>query len=393
MHGPARQTILAPLLLALMAIVVCLVLLYASLQSDLRAAAQVNDSIAHSLAVRDTLTDVIALHIEAESGKRGYAIAADPQFLSHYQESIRRLGPATARLAALEASSRIGTGYSDLIAEASDEHAAFCRKVVGLLSAGRTREARGLIASGQGKIMMDRLRSLVAGLQSEEQSQLQQLRMQQAEINADVETTLRLILVTLGILVVSGGFASARIIRRQADRIESDSNLFNAVIDPIILLNDRGEILSTNEAAQRQFGYSEAELAGTSVAVLLAEWPSEERLFDGLRRLVQSRDHGIVRDYLFRRRNGTRFRGNVSVSIGQAEGVPMLAAIIRPHLGMEQLAQATPAAQAEPPTRPSSVDVLHRIRARMDLPDLVQSDDASNHPPHSANGPVQCPGM
>jgi PAS domain S-box-containing protein len=375
MHGPTRQSLLTPLLLALLGVAVCLILLYGSLQRDLRAGARIDDSIIHSLAVRDALTEIIALHIEAESGKRGYAIASDPQFLTHYQDSIERLGPATTRLTELEASSTLGTGYADLIADASDEHDAFCRKVVGLISEGRTREARALIASGQGKVIMDRLRSLVAGLQSEEQAQLEQFRRKEAEINADVDNTLHLILLALGILVVGGGFASAQVIRRQASRIESDSNLFNAVIDPIILLNGRGEILSTNEAAQRKFGYSEEELVGTSVAVLLAEWPSEERLFTGLKRLLQSREHGVVRDYLFRRRNGTRFRGNVSVSIGQAGDSPMLAAIIRPHLGMDQLAKPADAADASEPTRPSSVDLLQRIRAQMDTRDLVQPAD------------------
>ena len=109
--------------------------------------------------------------------------------------------------------------------------------------------------------------------------------------------------------------------------------------------------------------------------MLLAEWADEARLSQGLRRVLKSNPHtGILRDYLFRRRNGTRFRGNASVSIGEGGDGTTLVAIIRPHLSLQQRAGFTgePDAPARPARKRAPIDPLDTLRARMDAPDLQQ---------------------
>lgn len=378
MNGQARKAFMPPLLLALLGVALVLLLLYVGLQRDLRRADRVDDAIAHSIEVREALGDVAALHVEVESGMRAYAMTGDRRLLAPYTQGMSRLKPVADRLARREANSHAGTGYAALIASASEDHAAFGRQIVALIADGRVAEARAQIAADGGTAAIDRLRSLVAGLQSEEQAQMQRHRAEAADIRAGIDDTLRLTLLALAVLLAGGGFAGKQIISSQASRIESDSNLFHAVIDPIILLSDRGIIQSSNSAAQRTFGYSEHELTGASVAVLLAEWPAEERLALGLQTLVKGNRHtGAVRDYLFRRRNGTRFRGNVSVSIAQAGDVTTLAAIIRPHLGLEQLMHSEGADNARSrSTRTSSgIDLLDSLRARMHMSELQDRQD------------------
>lgn len=375
MVGSARKTVLTPLLFALLGVALILILLYGSLQRDLQRADRLDDAIAHGIDVREALADIVALHTELESGKNGYAIAGNARLLGAYPDRLARLEPAIQRLSMLESRNKAGSGYARLIAAASEDHAAHCRSIVALIEQGRGTEARALITSGAGKAAMDRLHNVVAALQSEEQVQLHGHQAEAADMRARVNETLRRILLALGILMLGGGFASAQIIRSQANRIETDSNLFNAVIDPIILLSRHGEILSSNRAAQHQFGYSADELAGTSVAVLLAEWPDEDRLSRGLQRVLNSSPHtGLLRDYLFRRRNGTRFRGNASVSIGEVGDGTTLIAIIRPHLSLQQLAGFTGDAEtpARAPGKSAPIDLLDTLRARIDTPDLQQ---------------------
>jgi PAS domain S-box-containing protein len=371
MMGQARRPVMTPLLLALLGVACVLLLLYASLQRDLRRAVQANDAILHAVEVREALGNILALHVEVEDGKRGYVIAGDSRFRAPYTDSINRIGPALQQLAALEARDKSDDGKAHLVAAESAKHLAYSREVVAMVDEGRNGEARDLIAAGRGAAAMGRIRKLIADLQSDQQAQLQRHSTDVAAIRSAISNTLDFMLISLGMLVVGGGFASIQIIRSQANRIESDSNLFNAVVDPIILLNRTGVILSSNLAAQRQFGYSEQELTGTSVAVLLAEWPTDKRLAEGLRTIIkQHRQTGLVRDYRFRRRNGTRFKGNVSLSVGEAADGTTLAAIIRPHLVIDQLVH--PATTDEPAKHrspeQSGIDLLDKIRARVDAP-------------------------
>ena len=55
---------------------------------------------------------------------------------------------------------------------------------------------------------------------------------------------------------------------REVDTLEA---IVRSATDAIVTADDRGEIVTWNPAAERMFGYSEAEAVGRSLTVLVPE--------------------------------------------------------------------------------------------------------------------------
>jgi PAS domain S-box-containing protein len=254
------------------------------------------------------------------------------------------------------------------LAKASEDRVAFSRMIVGQVEAGRGAFARAEMTSGRGSAVMGRLRTLIGNMDATMGNQLANAKARKADAKADIDRTLQAMLVLLGVTVTASAIAGILTIRGQATRLERQENLSNAIIDPILVLDSAGTILFANRATQQQFGYTSEELHGASADVLLAEWPHGEQVALGLGRLhpvdVQT---GIVRDFLFRRRNGTRFRGNVSVGIAEEDGAPRFIAVVRPHLSLPASTQAgkAPGKANATPTTAFVLDLLGSLRARI----------------------------
>ena len=95
-------------------------------------------------------------------------------------------------------------------------------------------------------------------------------------------------------------------------------SILETVPDAMIVIDERGLILSFNAAAERMFGYSEAELLGENISTLMPS-PDRERhnhylekyLATGERRII-----GIGRITTARRRNGAVFP--IDLHVGEA---------------------------------------------------------------------------
>ena len=95
-------------------------------------------------------------------------------------------------------------------------------------------------------------------------------------------------------------------------------SILETVPDAMIVIDERGLILSFSAAAERMFGYTEAELLGENISTLMTS-PDRERhdhylenyLATGERRII-----GIGRITTARRRNGTAFP--IDLHIGEA---------------------------------------------------------------------------
>lgn len=108
-------------------------------------------------------------------------------------------------------------------------------------------------------------------------------------------------------------------------------SILSTVPDAMIVINKSGHILSFSAAAERLFGYSEAEVAGTSINDLMPS-PDRERhdgyleryLTTGERRII-----GIGRTVIGLRRNGTTFPMELSVGEAVTGGERIFTGFIR----------------------------------------------------------------
>ncbi len=146
--------------------------------------------------------------------------------------------------------------------------------------------------------------------------------------------------VALGLLAtVVAGLVLLRAARQLEDarRVSADSEarirtILNTVHDAIVVIDERGRIFGVNPAAERMFGWTEAELQTQTVSVLMPEPFSTEH--DGYiaayRRTRVPRILGQVREVQGRRRDGTVFPLELTVDEARlAGGGLMFAGVLR----------------------------------------------------------------
>ena len=171
------------------------------------------------------------------------------------------------------------------------------------------------------------------------------LRTELAGSIASLAELLLFMLVTLAIAWMGEMLHHAR---RAIDRTESAldareahlSSILDTVIDAMVVIEKDGTIVSFNAAAVRQFGYSEAEVAGQNVRLLMPEpYRSEhdgyiERyLITGEKRII-----GVDRVVVGRRKDGSTFPMKLAVGEMKSGGKTFFTGFVRDLTEREELA-------------------------------------------------------
>jgi two-component system sensor kinase FixL len=94
--------------------------------------------------------------------------------------------------------------------------------------------------------------------------------------------------------------------------------LLDAAVDAIVVIDEQGEIITFNRAAERMFGYSAADILGKRVTTLMGE-PHRSRHHTYVERYIATGDAHIIgkgREVEARRANGDLFP--VSLAVGAA---------------------------------------------------------------------------
>lgn len=126
---------------------------------------------------------------------------------------------------------------------------------------------------------------------------------------------------------IGQGTSIAQALRESEERLRA---IVCTAVDAIITIDEHGAIVTFNPAAERTFGYRAEEVLGENVSLLMPEpfaaW------HDGfLRRYIQTGEARMIgrrREVEGRRRDGTRFPGELAVSEIR-EGQSLFVAILR----------------------------------------------------------------
>jgi two-component system sensor kinase FixL len=108
-------------------------------------------------------------------------------------------------------------------------------------------------------------------------------------------------------------------------------SILATVPDPMIVIDHRGVILSFSAAAERLFGYSEADVIGSNVSMLMPS-PDRERHDSYLERYLDTGERRVIgmgRIVVGRRRDGTDFPMELSVGDVQSDGHRIFTGFIR----------------------------------------------------------------
>src|SRR3546814_6181249 len=115
-------------------------------------------------------------------------------------------------------------------------------------------------------------------------------------------------------------------------------SILATVPDAMIIIDETGAITSFSAAAQRLFGYSEAELVGRNVSCLMPQ-PDRDRHDEYLAHYLQTGERRIIglgRVVVGQRRDGSTFPMQMSVGEAGEDGQRLFTGFIRDLTAKEQ---------------------------------------------------------
>ena len=279
--------------------------------------------VIRSYEARVALERILSLHQDLETGQRGFLLTGDASFLEPYRAAGQRVDPAFASLESLLPNDQRYRSELAAMRATSADKRRFVDRTIALARSSDHGSALRLIAGGEGKRLMDRLRALIARVEESERSELERTtqvfegaRIRLRNQTFMLETVLLLLLAVAGLFVARSNAARDRARRRSDDLAARQEAIFASAKDGMIVLNQSGSIESLNPAGAAMFGYAPGELIRRDIGMLFEIAPDRGQVESFLRRLQANRRGatGEVQEFFGRRHDQTVFPLEVSVS-------------------------------------------------------------------------------
>lgn len=296
-----------------------LIVIFLQVQQEFAQNRALRVAMERSIDARTGLLQTLSALQDIEVGQRGYVITGNREFLAPYN----------AALARIEAQSRTGkvsrqtVESHDRLARLEDAKIAFASRTVELVARGQSAEARKLVASGQGKRLMDAIRIEIGQRDRQEAARLAELTIARNNARSQTERIINLTLFGLAFLLSVLSFVVGRTLsQRQAALVRvralSDRNraTFESAVDGMLVLDAEGYIREANPSVTRLFGYSLERLAGMHNTGLMATPPPIEESKAWLRNVgaAGATGSGAQQEFIGRRTDGSTLATDVSIS-------------------------------------------------------------------------------
>lgn len=301
---------------------------------DTRLAVQ---DVEHTHLTREQLKTILSVHQDIETGQRGYILTGSAAFLQPSLAAEKRLEEEFAELEVLVADDHELRSAVPPLRDLSRKKRAFSAEVVALARQGAQQDAARLVATGEGKAVMDELRRHIARMDAAVGARLfhmGRLRTQTAERTQQIALALQAILI---LLLAAAAWAAARSLRAErktARRFKELSArqeaIFDAAIDGLMIHDIEGTIISVNPAVADMFGYEPAQLVGGNVRILFENPPSREKSRAFLDKIAGGHgEKAHVAEFNARRADGSGFPVDVATSSVELAGSTQFLAAIR----------------------------------------------------------------
>lgn len=235
---------------------------------------QVGDQlwVTHTQQTLLELTQTESLMKDAETGQRGFLYTGDPKYLAPYDLAVGQVTGHIDRLAELTADNprqqaRISE-LRDLVAAKLNE----LGQTISFYQAGRPEDAKALVVSDHGRVLMDRIRSLTDEMVQEEDSLW---TARSATYQRSVRVTIACIYLASGLAVIGLGFLAYFILhaiglrerhaRQIAEREEWFRSTLTSLGDAVIATDGQGQVTFLNTVAEELIGIKVEQAKGRAI--------------------------------------------------------------------------------------------------------------------------------
>lgn len=262
------------------------------------------------------LEGVFSLLSQAESQQRIYLLLGQAADLAPRHEAVSRMNSLMAELDELTNDDPTLHARVPALRRHVAERTAMLEAVLNARHDGGFEAGQRQLAASPGREEMQRVRTMVASMQTELGTRL---RQRQHDAQQSAQRTLAMLGLLLLFVAAALAALYARIRRESRERRNSEERL-RAVVDTaadgIITIEANGSIQSFNPAAERLFGHAADEVIGRNVSLLMPE-PHRSGHDGYLQRYLESGEPhviGVGREVTAQRKDGSPIPVGLAVS-------------------------------------------------------------------------------
>jgi len=236
-----------------------------------KALEQATQSFAHTHAVLEKLEQISAGLWEVESSARGFAISGKQSHLDPFYLAAREVPQEVTDLKELvhndSAQLKAITGIEPVI----NQHLKIMEDLVALgdKSLFRSFGQRGL--TDQGNTLMSQIDGTMDPLAESERARLGEQQSAMSARAADLTAINLSGSIFAVVLILACGAWAVRSLHQQSKAQEKLGRLLGSMPDALVIIDAEGRIISSNARMEKLFGYTERELQGERMALLVPE--------------------------------------------------------------------------------------------------------------------------
>ena len=257
------------------AFIAALVVLVALATLALREMHRLEGATSRTLHTRDVLAQshlVLQLITDAETSARGYAVTGDTQFLQPYRLAVQELPAASSRMGQLVLEDPEQKRRLEALLPLIDSRLAHIDRIIDTRGSAGGEAAQQVIRSGYGQDVMERIRKLLAELNTAEESLLRE-RVAAGEERARSSRRALTALVGTGALLLALAWIFSRRAVAYLSRAQAVAHLGEARLrvtlqscgDGLIVTDEAGKVTMLNPIAEALTGWREDQARGIPV--------------------------------------------------------------------------------------------------------------------------------